>query len=509
MSSTGDEGPNLPHLVFSYGTLRQAAVQNSLFGGPVPTTPDAVIGHSLVAVRITDPAVVELSGSDIHTGLVAVTDPDSSADPVEGGVLALDDEQLAAADAYESAYVRSPVPLLSGRVAWAYLPAPSTSRSSAGTGPGRSHDSEPGGVPRRVAVVVSGLGSVGTAFLRLLDQRAHELAAQHGMRMSVVAVVDSRGAAVAPDGLDLAEILAVKARGASVGELSGSGVVGVGVEQVLPELEARGSQADVLIEAGPADLRDGGAGLAAVLAARRWGLGVVLANKAPLVVAWDEVTGDADLGEGAGGRAASVRYSACVGAALPTVDLARSVLVSATPTRIEMVLNSTCQQVLGEVEAGATVEEAIARAQTAGLAEADPSFDLDGVDTAVKLVILTAALGHQVPLDAVRVTGIRGVTPRRAQQARQQGRALVLLGTAEPPERPADPWQLVVEPVALTAGHPLARMDRHETGVVVHTDVAGRIAASGLHRDVTATGAAVLRDVVLVAEALLLQGASR
>ena len=96
-------GAKGPHLVFSYGTLRQAQVQTSLFGGPVPTTPEEVIGHTLVPVRITDPAVVALSASDVHTGLAVSTGPDRHADRVPGAVLALTGAQLAAADAYESA----------------------------------------------------------------------------------------------------------------------------------------------------------------------------------------------------------------------------------------------------------------------------------------------------------------------------------------------------------------------------------------------------------------------
>ena len=245
------------------------------------------------------------------------------------------------------------VPLASGGSAWAYLPAEAPS-----SGTGSTDGQGPSGGPRRVALVVSGLGSVATALLRLIDDRASDLAARHGLSLAVVAVVDSRGAAVDPDGLDLAAVLAAKAGGGSSGGLPGVGRPGADVPQVLAELDARGARAGVLVEAGPADLVDGGAGLTAVLAARQRDMGVVLANKAPLVVAWEQVTG---AGNDVGAEP-TVRYSACVGAALPTVDLARSVLVSATATRLEIVLNSTCQRVLGDVERGLEVEEAIAGA---------------------------------------------------------------------------------------------------------------------------------------------------
>jgi len=349
--------------------------------------------------------------------------------------------------------------------------------------------------PRQVGVVVSGLGSVGLSLLRLIDERALDLARQHGLSFVVLAVVDSSGAALHPSGLDVATVVAMKEGRAAIGDLPGSGRRGLGVAEVLVELDAHGARADVLVEAGPSDLVDGGAGLIAVLAAQSRGMGVVLANKAPLVVAWEQIAGDH------AGRTAPVRFSACVGAALPTVDLARSVLASASATRVEIVLNSTCQRVLGDMGSGLEVDEAIARAQAAGLAEADPSLDVDGIDTAIKLVILCSALGFPVPLSAVSVTGIRDVTARQIEEARERGRALVLLGVAEPAAGDASHgWRLRVEPQALPIEHPLARMDRHETGMVVHTDVAGRISASGWHRDAGATGAAVLRDVIAIAK---------
>lgn len=344
--------------------------------------------------------------------------------------------------------------------------------------------------PRPVTVVVCGLGSVGSALLRLVAARVEQVRRQHGVRLVVVGVVDSRGAALDAAGLDVPTVLATKEGGASVGDLPDVGVPGADAAQVLSRLGAAGHPVDVVVEAGPADLRTGGAGLAAVLAARAAGAAVVLANKAPLALAWEQVV------EAPG---PAVRYSACVGAALPTVDLLRSVAVSASPVRLEVVLNSTCQRVLGDVEAGLSAAEAVAAAQAAGLAEADPYLDVDGTDTAVKLVVLMAALGHRVRLDEVSVTGVREVTADLATRARERGEILVLMGTAVPAPRPREGWTLEVAPVALPRHHPLARMDRHETGLVVHTDVAGTIAASGRHEDVTATAAAVLRDVLVVA----------
>lgn len=106
------------HLLFSYGTLQLPSVQIAIWGTEVPSEPDAVVGHALDEVQITDAEVIAASGSDRHPMLVATPDPDAE---VPGTVFALDDAQLAAADAYEvDAYRRVEVALRSGRTAWAY-----------------------------------------------------------------------------------------------------------------------------------------------------------------------------------------------------------------------------------------------------------------------------------------------------------------------------------------------------------------------------------------------------
>ncbi|WP_254677983.1 gamma-glutamylcyclotransferase family protein [Agrococcus sp. SGAir0287] len=117
-----DDAARTTHDVFSFGTLRQGSVQQAIYGGPVPTVPDSLVGWRLTTVRITDPAVIAASGSDEHPGIERSGDP---ADRVDGGVLTLDDGGLAATDRYESVgYERTSVVLASGREAWIYVPRP-------------------------------------------------------------------------------------------------------------------------------------------------------------------------------------------------------------------------------------------------------------------------------------------------------------------------------------------------------------------------------------------------
>ncbi|QDY78088.1 gamma-glutamylcyclotransferase family protein [Streptomyces qinzhouensis] len=107
------------HRLFSYGTLQLPQVQLSQFGRLLDGTPDALGGRRMTTIRITDPAVIEASGTDLHPLVVASPDP---AEYVEGQVFELSDTELAMADAYEvDDYVRVGVTLRSGTRAWAFL----------------------------------------------------------------------------------------------------------------------------------------------------------------------------------------------------------------------------------------------------------------------------------------------------------------------------------------------------------------------------------------------------
>lgn len=336
------------------------------------------------------------------------------------------------------------------------------------------------GSPRVIDLALSGLGAVGGSFLRLLADQRQQLIDRYGIAFNVVAAIDSSGAVVNRAGIDPATLASHKATGRRAVDFGSITRVGTTVADVL----ASNVHVDVLIEAGPGNLTDGGPGLAGARDARRAGLPVVFASKAPLVLAWDELTGSGPV----------VGFSACVGGALPTVALLRATLRSARATKVEAALNGTSTFVLRMIEEGYEPESAIRRAQEQGIAEPDPSWDLDGWDAACKLVLLVnASLGVSARLNDVEVHGISSVTRDHLLRARGHGNRIVALATAVPED---GRWVLKVGPTELAEDHPLARMDAAEMGVVVHTDVAGRLSATSLEPDAVPSAAAVLRDVI-------------
>ena len=335
---------------------------------------------------------------------------------------------------------------------------------------------------KMLRLLLCGMGNVHRNFLRIVESQRDLLRERHGLALIVVGVTDSGGAAFDAAGLDPQAILAAKSAGRSVASLpSGrAGMDGLALLDAVP--------ADVLLEATPVNLRHGQPGLDTTRAALRRGMPVVLANKGPLALAFQELATLAHENH------ASLRYSACVGGALPTINIGVRDLAGARVTKVEAMVNGTCQGILRQMESGASFEEALAEMQRRGVVEADPSLDIDGWDEAVKLVIIAnAVLRRPTTIADVRVSGIRGLTAADLRAAEARGESYVLLGSAEPA---GDDWALSVAAVPLPQAHPLARMSGDEMGIVYHTDISGVLSATALETDAMPTAAAMLRDLV-------------
>jgi homoserine dehydrogenase len=178
------------------------------------------------------------------------------------------------------------------------------------------------------------------------------------------------------------------------------------------------------------------------------------------------------------------------------VNIGRRDLAGARIERVEAVLNGTTQLILRLMESskGSSFEEALAEAQRRGIAEADPTLDVEGWDAANKLTILAnAVLRQPTRLADLSVTGIRALTTADLLLALEQGTRIVLLCLAE---RVGEGYRLSVGPTALPLNHPLARMGGDEMGIVYHTDIAGRASATSAERGPVPTAAAMLRDLI-------------
>ncbi len=338
---------------------------------------------------------------------------------------------------------------------------------------------------RQIRAALIGLGNVGRNFLRILEMKGERLERQYGLAFRVVCVADSSGVAVALQGFHPEATRRHKETGGRVADLPGF-LPGVGPAQVLADLTC-----DLVLDASPVNLESGEPGLSVARTALARGVDTVLANKAPLVLAYQELH---RLAQESG---AGLAFSATVCGALPVINIGQRDLIGAEIHLLRGIFNSTSNFILGEMTQGRSYQEALAEAQERGIAEADPSLDVEGWDTANKLVILAnSVLGAPTTLDQVQVTGILDVTTEQLQALARQGRTLKLLAVAQ---REGEGYRFSVGPTELPVESFLGRCDGWEMGVEIRSDLYGRMYHKIWEREPLPTAAAMLRDAVNLA----------
>jgi homoserine dehydrogenase len=333
---------------------------------------------------------------------------------------------------------------------------------------------------------LAGIGNLGRGLLRVLQQKAHVLGARHGLQFTLVAAVDSSGGAVDNGGLDMEQVLTLKEAGKGVAAYAHHGQRGLTTLAALARADA-----DLLVELSPTSLKHGEPGLSAITWALSHGMDVVTANKGPLVLAYLRLTALAAENK------RKLFFSGTVAGGLPVVNIGQRDLIAAQVVRVEGIFNATTNYILTRMEkSGLSFEQALAEAQKAGAAEADPTLDIDGWDAANKLVIVVnSVLGIPATLKDVSVQGIRGLTRDQLLKAKERNCAIKLLATAEPVGKT---YRLSVKPTELPLDHPMARLTKWQMGVVYTTDINGTIIAVIEEEGTMATVGAVLRDMVNV-----------
>jgi homoserine dehydrogenase len=195
---------------------------------------------------------------------------------------------------------------------------------------------------------------------------------------------------------------------------------------------------------------------------------------------------------------ASLGFEAAVAGGIPIIKTLREGLAANRVRRIAGILNGTCNFILTNMrERGREFADVLADAQKLGYAEADPSFDIDGVDAAHKLAILAAlAFGRAVEFDAVYVEGIRQVSALDIAFAKELGYRIKLLGIARRTETGVEQR---VHPCMVPENSPLARVDGVYNAVVAEGDFVGRVMLEGRGAGAGPTASAVVADLIDVA----------
>jgi homoserine dehydrogenase len=267
-----------------------------------------------------------------------------------------------------------------------------------------------------------------------------------------------------------------------------------GADPDLPALAAwlEAAQATVLFENTSMNPHTGQPAIAYLRVALERGIHVVTANKGPVVHAYHALR---DL---AASEGVCFLHEAAVMGGAPIFSLFREALPAAKLTRFRGILNSTTNLILTEMEHGATFDQAVKKAQDLGIAETDPSFDVDGWDATVKVSALATVLMDYPlkPADIAR-EGIRGLTAEQLAAARMMGKPYKLVCQAE--KRPDGTVVGSVRPEQVPLDDPLAGCEGATSIIVFQMDVIHALTLSELHPDAVTTAYGPLADLVTIA----------
>src|SRR5881394_3731128 len=313
--------------------------------------------------------------------------------------------------------------------------------------------------PLRVGI--AGLGTVGAEVVRLIEQQGRALSARSGRGVRVVAVTARSKAK--KRGVDLRGIAWAKNALALAGD--------PGIDCFVELIGGSGEPA-----------------LSAIEAALKSGKSVVTANKALIAKHGIRLAKSAEKYGGA------LNFEAAVGAAIPVIKTLREGLCGTGVNRVYGILNGTCNYILTRMEQDElTFAECLKDAQRLGYAEADPSFDVDGHDTAQKLAILASlAFGIKVDPDAVYVEGISTITPEDLEAADELGYRIKLLGVAVATDGGIEQR---VHPTMVPKQSSIAQVMGVTNAVTIDPDPINEITLVGPGAGGDATASAVVSDI--------------
>ena len=327
-------------------------------------------------------------------------------------------------------------------------------------------------------VFISGFGNVGQGTMELILIKKDMIQKEFGP-VSIVGVMDSKSYTVNQNGVCEFMVLGNKT---ATGRCKEDRAGRTGPE-ILDLVDY-----DVLIECSPTNIDDGGEGLRNIRHALGNGKDVITVNKGPLALEFGEIMSIADR------NGCIIRYEGSVGGSMPIINLNREALVGQSIRSIHGIFNGTCNFILSRMDSGMPFGQALREAQQLGYAETDPTYDIEGIDSACKVTILAnSVFGRNVTIKDVSITGISSVTEEAVKLASDHDMVIRLIGEVSKDS-------LSVAPRLIPKGHPLSISGTLNTAVI-ETDFAGPITVSGRGAGRKETASAILSDLLTIMKA--------
>jgi len=323
----------------------------------------------------------------------------------------------------------------------------------------------------------AGFGNVGRALASLLHKKKDDLRGGYGIAWRITGVASRRlGWLVEPEGFAVDRLL-------SGNELTG-GQSEHGIRDWL-----KAAQADIFFEMTPLNRKNGEPAISHLRAALEHGAHAISANKGPIVYAYD------DLRQLAKTKNRRFLFESTVMDGVPIFSMFRDSLPALHVRSFRAILNSTTNVVLDQIEQGADFAQAVRKAQELGVAESDPSDDLEGWDSAVKIAaLIIAVLGAPIKLDEIARQGINQLSPDMIRVARNSARPYKLICRAQ--REDSGRARASVAPEQLEPGDPLAFVNGTSSAIYFESDIFPGLAITEMHPGIEATAYGLLTDFV-------------
>jgi homoserine dehydrogenase len=339
-------------------------------------------------------------------------------------------------------------------------------------------------------IILIGYGNVGKNFTKILSIKQMEIIKEYGLKPKIIAIIDKGGAAINLEGLDLERILKIKEK---YGSVSYDPKYGYKEKTALDIIESY--EAEIVIETTPTNIKDGEPGLTHIKSAFKNKKHVITTNKGPLALALPALIELAEYNN------VCFKFSGTVGGGTPILELAKKCLKGEKITLVKGILNGTTNYILTQMlEENIPFEKALENAQKLGYAEADPSMDIDGIDTACKLVIIANyILNKKVTLRDVNIKGISGISLKELLEAKNEGCKIKLVGKIDK--------NLEVSPIKVSMKDPIC-VDGTLNAVTFTTEYSGDKTIIGHGAGGIETASSIIRDLIDIKETLLIKSTS-
>jgi len=320
-----------------------------------------------------------------------------------------------------------------------------------------------------IRIALIGTGAVGRGILEAITRK--------DLGIVLTGVAESRSGMIHSDGISPSDLLSRKRETGLCGDVS-----------ITADDVVRTAPYDVLVEVSPTDAATGEPATSYIRTALSRGCHVVTSNKGPVALHYHELKQEADK------AGVSFRFEATVAGAIPILQTLLESLGGNEVQALYGVLNGTCNYILTRMaEEGLSYKQALDEARALGYAEADPTYDVKGIDAAIKLVILAnTVLNQRITLEDIDITGIDLLTEEAIRLAEEQDATIRLIGEIIPGKN-----LYRLSPRIIPRHHPLV-VHGSLNAIILRTDLAGDLVFSGKGAGSLETASAVLGDILSI-----------